>query len=103
MKYLQIPITLTLFGPILTESSAAGEPGIDSPVARNAGGDVILPFSLVKGRVRQSWDELSNQSRAANAEEWFGGGSGKTTGNCASGTGTSPQSGQWMIGIGQPQ
>jgi hypothetical protein len=29
--------------------------------------------------------------------------SGSTTGNWSAGTGTSPQVGQWMIGIGQPQ
>ncbi len=29
--------------------------------------------------------------------------SGSVTGSCSSGTGTSPQSGQWMIGIGVPQ
>jgi len=29
--------------------------------------------------------------------------SGSTTGSCSSGTGTSPQSAQWIIGIGQPQ
>ena len=29
--------------------------------------------------------------------------SGSTTGNWSSGTGTTPQAGQWMIGIGQPQ
>jgi hypothetical protein len=29
--------------------------------------------------------------------------SGSTTGSCSSGTGTSPQVPQWMIGIGQPQ
>jgi hypothetical protein len=29
--------------------------------------------------------------------------SGSTTGNWSSGTGTSPQDSQWMIGIGQPQ
>jgi hypothetical protein len=29
--------------------------------------------------------------------------SGSTTGNCASGTGTSPHCSQWISGIGQPQ
>jgi len=29
--------------------------------------------------------------------------SGSLTGNWSSGTGTSPQDGQWMIGTGQPQ
>ena len=28
---------------------------------------------------------------------------GSTTGRSLSGTGTTPQSGQWIIGIGQPQ
>ncbi|MDP7203419.1 MAG: hypothetical protein QGF72_04745, partial [Candidatus Poseidoniaceae archaeon] len=29
--------------------------------------------------------------------------SGSSTGNCSTGTGTGPQSEQWMIGIGVPQ
>jgi RAMP superfamily len=68
MKYFRLNVTLTLTGPILTQSSTPGEPGIDSPVARSDNGQVILPFSLVKGRVRQSWCELFGDD----AETWFG-------------------------------
>ncbi len=70
MKYVRMPVTLTLTGPILTQSSAAGEPGIDSTIARNETGQAMLPFSLVKGRVLQSWRDLSG---ADDYEEWFGG------------------------------
>jgi CRISPR/Cas system CSM-associated protein Csm3 (group 7 of RAMP superfamily) len=70
MKYVRMPVILTLTGPILTQSTAPGEAGIDSPVARNDKGDVMLPFSLVKGRVRQSWCELSDRNDDV---AWFGG------------------------------
>jgi len=69
MRYVRLPVTLTLVGPILTGSSTPGSLGIDNPIARNSRDEVILPFSLVKGRVRQSWDELSQKD----IEIWFGG------------------------------
>ena len=57
MKQITTVVSLELIGPILTQSSKPGEPGVDSPFARNAG-HCFLPYSLVKGRVRQSWEEL---------------------------------------------
>ena len=60
-------ITLTLSGPILTKSTAAGAFGIDAVMAVHPNGCFYLPKSLVKGRLRQSLVELGQ-----NASELFG-------------------------------
>ncbi|MEK6320453.1 MAG: RAMP superfamily CRISPR-associated protein [Acidobacteriota bacterium] len=58
MPDVTLTVTLTLNGPILTQSTAAGAYGIDSPVARNADKKCYLAGTLVKGRLRQAWEEL---------------------------------------------
>jgi CRISPR/Cas system CSM-associated protein Csm3 (group 7 of RAMP superfamily) len=68
MKQTTATIHLTLTGPILTQSSVPGALGIDTPVARNEKGLPYLPFSLIKGRIRQSWEELGYNDSSA----WFG-------------------------------
>jgi hypothetical protein len=59
MKLAQIRIVLHLKGPVLTEASTLGEPGLDSPFARNHEGNLYLPFSLVKGKLKEAWAELA--------------------------------------------
>jgi hypothetical protein len=51
-------ITLTLEGPILTKSTAPGAFGLDAIMARNAADQPCLPGTLLKGRLRQAWEEL---------------------------------------------
>jgi len=58
MKRRRLKVELTLLGPILTQSSVAGEPGIDAPVARDAFGRVMLPYSLVKGKILDAFRDL---------------------------------------------
>lgn len=59
MKEERLAITLSLHGPVLTRSSAAGAYGVDAPFARDAQGRAILPGTLVKGRLREAWEELA--------------------------------------------
>ncbi len=61
--------TLTLAGPILTKSTAAGAFGIDAVMAVRPDGHFYLPRSLVKGRLRQSLVELGQK---AAADDLFG-------------------------------
>lgn len=61
MPNFVLPIKLTLLGPLLTQSSTPGEPGLDATMARDRGdpdGMPVLAHSLVKGRLRQSFEEL---------------------------------------------
>src|ERR1700692_4641020 len=68
MKRMTDTIHITLTGPTLTHASVPGAMAIDTPVARNEKGLPYLPFSLIKGRIRQSWDELGYSDSSA----WFG-------------------------------
>ena len=58
MLDITLTITLALKGPILTQSSVIGSYGVDNPMARTGEGKYYLPGTLVKGRLRQSWEEL---------------------------------------------
>lgn len=58
MPHFEANVTLGLTGPFLTKSSAPGAYGLDSVCARNAAGKFFLPWTLVKGRIREAWTEL---------------------------------------------
>ncbi len=74
MKLAEIKIILNVQGPILTGASTAGDPGIDSPFARNHRDELYIPFSLVKGKLREAWTELCGAgiSFAGRIESRFG-------------------------------
>lgn len=54
----KLRVTLVLRGPILTQSSVSGPWGVDAVCARNADGQLYLPGSLVRGKVRESFEQL---------------------------------------------
>ncbi len=58
MLHVTLNITLSLEGPILTKSSTPGHYGIDAAMAENHKGKYYIPGSLIKGRLKQSWEEL---------------------------------------------
>jgi hypothetical protein len=58
MLNVTLTVELSLKGPILTQSTSAGACGVDSVAARNAEGRCYLAGTLVKGRLRQAWEEL---------------------------------------------
>jgi hypothetical protein len=68
MRHVTLPVRLELIGPIMTQSSEPGDLGIDTPIARNEEGKVTLPFSLVKGKISESWRDLGFTAD----DEWFG-------------------------------
>ncbi len=58
-------IELTIEGPYLTQSSAAGEYGVDAPMARTVKRDgteekrlAYVPASALKGKLKQAWQEI---------------------------------------------
>lgn len=69
----RLDISLTLLGPILTRGTAPGQPGIDAPIARDAAGHAVLPFSLIKGKVRDAFAELLPGDERV--PRWLGGAS----------------------------
>lgn len=76
----RLKVELTLLGPILTRGSG-GEPGIDAPMARNAKGQFMLPFSLIKGKVLDALRDLPDNWLTKNQKGWLGVESGDKAGN----------------------
>jgi len=58
MPLFKAHVKLKLKGPILTKSSAPGAYGLDALCARNSDDDFIIPWTLIKGRIRDAWREL---------------------------------------------
>lgn len=58
MPDFDLNIVLILQGPVLSHSTAVGASGISSPFARNSKDEYYLPGTLIKGRLRQAWNEL---------------------------------------------
>lgn len=63
MLEVVLQVRLEVTGPVLSHSTAIGPLGIDAPMARRASDDVYyLPYSLVRGKLRQAWEELEEVS-----------------------------------------
>ena len=58
MPLYEFKVTLEVEGPLLTHSSVPMLWGIDAPYARDSGASPMIPWTLVKGRLRESWTEL---------------------------------------------
>ena len=69
----RIEVTLTLLGPILTRGGESPPPGIDAPIARDARGRFMLPFSLIKGKVLDAFRDLKPNDPKIHG--WLGKGS----------------------------
>jgi hypothetical protein len=58
MLEVTLTVQLGLIGPVLSRATAIGDVGIDAPMARDRDGKYFLAFSLVRGRLRQAWEEI---------------------------------------------
>ncbi len=79
MIHLRLKVQLTLIGPILTQSTSAGRLGLDAVMARTVAGHPYLPYSQVRGKLRQALEELADPSGGADQATiakfvpvWFG-------------------------------
>jgi hypothetical protein len=63
-----VKITLTLTGPILTQSSSPDTWGIDVVAAKNTKDEYYLSGTLLQGKLRQAWQELQD---ATKGQTWF--------------------------------
>ncbi len=68
----RLEITLTLLGPILTRGGHPPDPGIDAPLARDGQGCPMLPFSLVKGKVRDALRDSAESAGGRPPDDWLG-------------------------------
>ncbi len=69
MMKVTVDISLTLEGPLLSQSSAPGDMGLDMVAARDKKGRFSLPGTLVSGKLRQAWEELNDA--ATGQDIWF--------------------------------
>ncbi len=65
MIEVKLTVELVLQGPVLTRSSAPGQPGVDSPMCHDRAGNYCFPYSLIRGRLSQSWKELDEATGGA--------------------------------------
>ena len=79
MIHFQLDVHLKLVGPVLTQSTNAGEFGVDAVMARDSQGKPYLPYSLIRGKLRQALEELEGALAADDAKHfpgdvvhWFG-------------------------------
>ncbi len=71
MQKITMNITLTLKGPLLTQSSNPGELGLDLVVARKDD-TFYFPATLVVGKLRQALEELKDVSQNSSKKaDWF--------------------------------
>jgi hypothetical protein len=79
MKFATFGLDITATGPVVTQSSALGEFGVDSLLAQTRG-HYYLPGTLVKGLLREAMTELESLGAAWSLSDWFGQGSGDEEG-----------------------
>ncbi len=58
MFRVDIPVTIHLRGPFITQSTVPGSYGLDTAAARDSRGRLYIPGTLVAGKLRESWEEL---------------------------------------------
>jgi hypothetical protein len=58
MPLYEFKVTIEIEGPVLTHSSVPGKWGINAPFNRDVDGCRALPWTLVKGRLLESWTAL---------------------------------------------
>lgn len=72
MIHLRLKLRLELLGPVLTQSTSAGSMGLDAVMARTLAGKPYLPYSQVRGKLRQSLEELGEKVSPTFVHHWFG-------------------------------
>ena len=72
MIHLRLKLRLELLGPVLTQSTSAGRMGLDAVMARTSAGHPYLPYSQVRGKLRQALEELGGQINQTFVQHWFG-------------------------------
>jgi len=73
MNLYSISLELTIEAPFATHSSDPGAAGIDTPLARNSGGTLVIPGTLILGRLREAWESPNVPvTWQTKAKEWCG-------------------------------
>jgi len=59
MFRVDLPITVHIKGPFVTQSTTPLDYGVDAPLSRDSEGRFHIPGSLILGKLREAWEELS--------------------------------------------
>lgn len=73
-----LPLTLTILGPLLTAATGAGTYGYDKAFHRDYQGNLVIPASHLKGKLRMALKELApffGPATLLDLSDWFGVGS----------------------------
>ena len=70
-KHYTVAVELTLQGPLFTCGGELADPTMDAPMCRDRHGRFMFPFSLIKGRVRDSLKDLGDIDKK-DLQKWFG-------------------------------
>lgn len=68
--YCVIDIILSIQGPFITKSTAAGEYGVDAVLARHPDGRPYVAGTHIAGKLKQAWEEIGVPPDQA--EKWLG-------------------------------
>ena len=60
MYRVDIPITIHVEGPFITQSTVPGPYGVDAVMARDSGGRFYIAGTQVAGKLREAWEKLDN-------------------------------------------
>lgn len=71
MQKTILTLSLTLRGPLLTQSPNPGQLGLDAVIARNHRNQAYIPGSLVSGKIRQALEELRDAAVNGNKPALF--------------------------------
>lgn len=83
-------IQLTVLGPFLTAATGAGSYGLDKVFHRDYEGNLVLPQTHLKGKLRTALEELVDffaEDHRPDINEWFGASSDQDLGNYEPDTG----------------
>ena len=58
MYRVDIPVTIHVEGPFITQSALPGSFGTDAVMARNPDGRFYIAGTQVAGRLKEAWEEL---------------------------------------------
>ena len=73
--YYTCQVTLILLGPLLTAATSTSQYGVDKSFHRNHHGEIIIPASHIKGKLRMALEELAPffpENARPDVAAWFG-------------------------------
>jgi len=85
--HIKLSVTLTIMGPVLTAGATSSKWGVDATFFRDWEGNLALPGSLVRGKLREAMqyiESINENLKEKNTEKWFGKESGDNKENALS-------------------